>query len=101
MVKVFGKEERTGDEILLDPHTILAFKQVKKEIKQKYGYNVIDPFPKPDMDTFDFFWRLMNQTMLETREGKYLTRQALGESKVLMEIMLQKYVGYRNVKGKN
>jgi hypothetical protein len=96
IIPVFGMNERKGDEILLDHHTILAFKRAKRKIKQIYGYGVVDPFPEPDKRTEEFFWKLMNNVLIESREDGHIKRQPVGDVNVFMEIMLQKFVGYRN-----
>ncbi len=95
---VFGSSERNWNARLLDQHTILALKRAKQKIKTEFGYEVIDPFPEPDEELESFFWTLMNNTILEVRENRRIARQPLWETKALVEILLQKYVGCRNKK---
>ena len=87
------------EEVLFDHHAILGFRKAK-QVLTKQGYKVIDPFPAPGKETRDFFWKMNNQVMFENVvDGKSrprLRRYALGNAKVLMEILLWKRIGCRN-----
>ena len=92
-----AEHDRSGGEVLFDHHAILGFK-IAKHLLEAHCYHVIDPFPEPDCETTEFFWKLNNQVLIEKIENGRIRREPLGETKVLTEIMLHKLTGYNNLK---
>jgi hypothetical protein len=96
---VLEERERKGDELFQSMHVIFAYHRVQKEIERKYPeLEVINPYPRPGMNTEEFFWKLLHQVMTEKPNPDYdnYHRLPLGATKTDIELLLHKKLGYNN-----
>jgi hypothetical protein len=97
--ETFSDDTRKGDEQVHCHHVILAAYRTEKEISEQYPHlRMITPYIRPDEGMEDFFWKLLNNVMLERIEEGKIRLEPLGATATNMEIALQKYAASRNLK---
>lgn len=62
--------DRTGHEQRWDHHVILAYQRLARKLQEE-GWNVIKPYAEPSPKTIQFYWKMLNNCLVESEEEKY------------------------------
>lgn len=84
--------DRTGHEQRWDHHTILAYLRLERKL-QEADWHVVKPFITPSPKTVQFYWKMLNNCLVENAGEKYeLNPLTIQQA----EYLLWKRIGYVN-----